>query len=234
MARLLTVDNPTSTSNNVDAANLTIFQAAITSSPVHEGAKAYRMGDTPTLPSSGEVDWAFTFVSGTRYYARSWVRLSGIPATSSIDLQLIANGGTNLASLSLQTDGKIGLYDQVNAFANYGFAPALVADTWYLLELSWQITTTAGPLDILEARLNQTTFALKNDADLAWASMPNQIKFLAGNPQSLLIYHDQLAVNDTTTGTENSWPTLPAPVDTTTKPGRPGMYTPILEPKAWF
>ena len=143
-----------------------------------------------------------TMVLGTSYFLRAYFKFDTIPTA---DAFLIRVSAGLPYDVRLKTDGK--LYLAFNGSTNIGSpSDVLVTDTWYRIELQWNIGT--GAADSAELMLDGVSIASETGANRT-DTVPTT--FTVGFPVSspganIVCYVDDIALNDDTGSDQNSWP----------------------------
>src|SRR3990167_1805103 len=148
--------------SNAEFSNLNAAGSAtrtVVSSPVRSGTYSFRSENT-TASSNGTSYIGHSFASAVGagpYYARVYFRYAALGATTTAILVFSSGSGTtNLASLSIKTNGTLILK---NGTTQIGVPSTnLSADTWYRLELFFYDNPSSG-FQELEARVDGSSFA---------------------------------------------------------------------------
>jgi hypothetical protein len=145
-----------------------------------------------------------TTAAGTTFYARAYVRLSAAPGTTS---SIITFGGTDFLRVQLGTDFTLRLLNKAGTQVGSS-SSALSADTWYRVEVG--IMSAAGSNDdYLELRLDGVTVASTTTANQGTGGGTLQLILgwqVAPPGANKIVYFDDVAVNDSSGGSQNSWP----------------------------
>lgn len=144
--------------------------------------------------------------SGVTYYWRTYFRKTGNPAALSAIMAFLNGSSVVVYQVKLTTAGEVGLYAGTTLIGSV--SSALADNTYYQIELSWMVNTTASAADAAELRLNGNTIATDSGVDrssaivatfrIGWVEPPG-----AGGPT---LYADDTGYNDNTGTDQNSWP----------------------------
>jgi hypothetical protein len=153
--------------------------------------------------TSDDVRFAFTGVLATTYYARVYGFVPTTLAASWTMLVFATGTPTVIASLTLNTDGSFTLQSTSGNTIATSAAGLVTADTWFMAELAVKIDT--GAADYVEARVNGVSFGSGSGLTIS-DTVPATIRypFVAGS--SATSYIDDVALNDSGGGSQNSWP----------------------------
>lgn len=191
MARLFTSgaeSNDASLENIALAAGVTISSA----NP-RTGTYAYRA-------TSASLTFNFTGAVGTICYARAYVYLTGAPSAMQLLLAL-GDGGINRIGIAFNTDGTLLL--RTAGGTNIG-SPSDVLSTpsWHCIELAYKVGT--GATDYAEGKVNGVSFASSSTVSLT-DNAPGGLFFAYGGG-GLTVDTDDVALNDDTGASQNTWP----------------------------
>lgn len=145
-----------------------------------------------------------TVALGTTIYARAYIRVPAYPSTASSVMNLNWSGTSRVR---MATNGALQLLN--NAGTQVGSDSAVLAvDTWYMVEQAMMIQAGSGD-DYIELRLNGVTVASTTTATQGTGT--GTLQFTCGwngtTPgANKVIYYDDVAVNDSTGGSQSSWP----------------------------
>jgi hypothetical protein len=172
--------------------------------------------DTGTV-RSGAVSWkcdstagnvvattigAFTYVLGTTYYARAYFNFTTLPTAAAT--RLIEVGGNYV--VRIKSDNKLYLTNLTGGTFDIGSpSAALVTGTWYRIEVAFKIDT--GALDYAELMLDGVSVASETNAnrtDSPFTALNIGLNQAPG--ASIVCYVDDIALNDSSGGSQNSWP----------------------------
>lgn len=180
---------------------------ADTTSPIHAGSKAMNC-----LCSTGTyVLETTTYSTAAHLFFRFYIRIATAPDTADDFFNCHGSSnthGNSSAYLILNTDRTIQLAD---AGGNIGSpSSALSLDTWYYVEVEVDTTPSSGSR-VVKARVNGSEFASASNRTTA-TTLNNFIivgtgtEFGGNDAATGQWYIDDLAINDSTTGSDNSYP----------------------------
>jgi hypothetical protein len=136
-------------------------------------------------------------------YLRAYLRIATAPAVGT-NIYVLAFYGLAAGQLRVQvrlnSSRELQLWNAEDAAQVDALSSALSLDTWYRLELKLDTTTLAS--SAVEAKIDGTTFA-SGTIDLTAGAA--RVAFL-GNNGTHDLYLDDIAVNDSSGTTQNSWP----------------------------
>jgi hypothetical protein len=182
----------------------------------------YAMKADPAVSEYVSKTLASSYGSGTLFW-RFYIRPLAFPSSDNQPIfRNLSSFGTSGAAVNLDTDGTVDLNNDVAATSAAG-AVALSLNTWYRFELRHLLSDTVGELE-LRIYLGENTTALETLSLGAQDTMPapsNINSFEVGNrfgAGTLDIYIDDVGVNDSSGGSDNSWlgPVAAAPEPETT------------------
>lgn len=141
------------------------------------------------------------------HYLRAYVNFVGFPPAGSCGWMQINQNGI----IYIGSDGTLRLVNNNGGQTQIGSSSAaLVLNTWYMVEIAIFVNT--GTVDSLEARLDGVVFATGTSLAVS-DSVTNAINcgFMAGIGATsfftpLEFYIDDIALNDSTGATQNSYP----------------------------
>jgi hypothetical protein len=166
---------------------------------VRSGAVSWKCQGTVSLSSS--VQQTITQAVGTTYYVRAYVNFSVLPDPSAAQTPILGQAGRWTVSHK-KADNK--LYLQYNLVDIGSPSAAITTGVWYMLELAWRVGT--GALDYAEFKLDGTSIASEtNSSRVDTAGSNVQAGFLLASNTGV-VFVDDIAINDDTGGSQNSWP----------------------------
>jgi len=141
----------------------------------------------------------FTSNQSIAGWFRIYINIASLPNANVQLMRFETTANTNCGNLRLNTDGTIGLFRSSGAQLG-SFSIALTTGTWYRIEIGIDATGSGT----LEARINGLTFASgANSVAGAWA----RVAFGAfGANATYNIFYDDVAVNDSSGSSQNTWP----------------------------
>jgi hypothetical protein len=138
----------------------------------------------------------FTGALSTTYFYRAYVRWSTLPTA---DSRIISIGNGAQVRFIL-TGTKLILVDGSNVQIGTG-SIVVTTGVWYQIELS--TLTAAGSVDVAEMRVDGVSIQASSSLALS-DSAPSNVVFTAGTGATG--YADDIALNDSTGGSQNTWP----------------------------
>ena len=171
------------------------------SSVVHSGKYALHIVANAAQPYVVR-DFRNPVTSGT-YFVRFYLRVASLPASPNVArIFKISNtsGGTS-GVIELGNDGRLTVTS--NPGTEVAGTTVLTPNTWYCIELRDLLSTTAGELEL---RVNGTTDATITNTSTIATNVQRLTFGVSGPPLTEDIYFDDIAVNDTAGGFQNSWP----------------------------
>ena len=193
--------------------------------PAYVGSKSFKVVGTGyswyTRTADGSSAGTTKVASDATYYHRAYLYISGAPS-SQYEILTIANYGNTAnkscdVSVELGTDSKLYLYFGSTNTATKGSqigsaSTALTASTWYELQIAVNVPSSGSGW--VEARL-----ATAGGASASWVPQTSQTwnlsvrsygsTFQFGNPNGtaggVTTNWDDAFVNDSTTGSDNTW-----------------------------
>ena len=156
-----------------------------------------------TIKRSGNASWFINGTSGRKIVAGTseiYIRIGFNHAdTATTSIFRWYKGATELGSIRYSSvNGKINIYTGTATLVDVGDI-SITLNTWYLLEAHIKISDTVGVIDVKIDGASDATFSgdTKPGADTVidtfWYSTSDNV------------YYDDLAYNDTTGGSDNSW-----------------------------
>lgn len=161
-------------------------------------------------------------LGGTAFH-RVYFRISALP-TALFDVAWIEfGGGSPAARLRLTTAGKLQLWDSTVQIG--ADSATLSLDTQYVLEIAAESKVTAGTAYV-EGRINGVSFATSAVANTGGSTITGaRVGHVSSTAFSGTVYIDDVAINDATTGSNNSWPGTGALPANTVLPAIAGATT---------
>lgn len=139
------------------------------------------------------------------FFLRIYFRYAAAPSAANQIMQFLDSSAVMRAAIELNSDGTLQLRDEDGTIGSP--SSALVADTWYRVELMVDISG-AGGAHIVTARIDGTNFATASNRNISTGV--NLIRIggnLAGEAQTTGDwFFDDVAVNDATGSFQTSWP----------------------------
>lgn len=157
----------------------------------------------------------------TIIYSRVFVRISANPSVALACLQLIDSGFAGPGAIKISAAGKLQLFDNVGQVGSDS-ATALTPGVWYMVECAAQVNgTTTG---YVEGRLNGVSFASTNAGRNNGVGLRDlRVGIASSAAPTATIYVDDIAVNDNSGATNNSWVgAIPSPAVNTVLPAITG------------
>jgi len=152
--------------------------------------------------SSHYKAWNWTApASGTTQYIRGYLNFSAFPTNTITVIQFFG-----LVAGKITSGGLLQLWNLTGTPAQIGSSSsALSTGTWYRIELSCLIA--AGAADAVELRLDGATVASQSGFSLS-DTVPGEMELgVFQDPgSSLNVFVDDVALNDSTGGDQNTWP----------------------------
>lgn len=142
---------------------------------------------------------ATAFASGTTAFLRVYIQLAQIPTTD-VDIITFGNSRARITSAGTLVLWNNNLSHQVGSPSS-----ALSLNTWYRVELSLLFQSAAN--DTAELRLDGSTVATITEAfTTTLTSADFSIGWITAPGTSIVMYMDDLAINDSTGANQNTWP----------------------------
>ncbi len=139
--------------------------------------------------------------AGGPYYFRFYMYIESSPSTN-VSIALWINSSDSRNFLRLNSDRTLDMMDADDTTVLDSYATPLSTGTWYRVELKYD-----SALNGMEAKLDGTT--ILGPADCTGCGSVNELDFglndYADAPTGT-IYFDDLAVNDSSGGSQTSWP----------------------------
>lgn len=176
----------------------------VQSSVVRSGTYAYAL--TSNGSTAAKIYFAsFSGATATHYFVRSYVRWTGNPSRDFRVLGIETAANADVGSVYLKTNGTLELRVGANVIGTA--ASGLSADTWYRVELRSFINGAAGADDYIEFHLDGSQVAIDAARAITTAA-PTLV--VSGDTTttslSATVYLDDLAINDDSGASQNSWP----------------------------
>jgi hypothetical protein len=202
MARLVTCGWETAVVGEGGGASSTTYSVVTT--PVRSGQYALQpaAGQTPvgvTYGSTAANNAAFTAALDVTYFIRLWIYFAA--TGGDVKLGFVGGGGGSINNVdaNLNASGQVEL--RFNGVVKATSA-VLATGAWHLIELSAKITSTTS--DVGQLRVNGTDLGtFTADANMNTVPTVGIANHIAG---STVVTYDDLAINDSTGATQNSWP----------------------------
>jgi hypothetical protein len=191
MGRLVTSGAETNDLTLEGASN----NAAIDTAHVRTGARSWH-------PTAGSGDWVFTGVNDVTYYARAYFYKNSTFDSTVTDtdiLTFVEGTPAKAVMFAAQTDGTLILKYGASRTQLGSPSAVLAADTWYRLELSLLLGT--GGTDVVAGRIDDVTVASGSSLSIS-DSTPTTLRIVG----SANAWWDDIAINDSAGGNQNSWP----------------------------
>jgi hypothetical protein len=179
--------------------------SAVTS-PVRSGQYALQPVSSAAPPgitygSVATSDQTFLPALDVTYFLRCWIYYTALDI-GSLKLMFVGGGagstGANIDA-ALNPSGQVELrFNQIVKATSAILAPG----AWHLIEMSAKITSTTS--DVGQLRVNGTDLGTIT-ADAGWNTIPSIGVAYHGSVSTNVTY-DDLAINDSTGTTQNSWP----------------------------
>ena len=194
--------NGSETFNNLEDIASIQAQAAMVTTPVASGSRAWSYDYTPTDPRA-EVGYK-TLACTTDKFFHIRVRISATPAATVVVLR-IGTGGTNKRAIRINTSGQVEIFDYTNGVLVTS-STVLSVNTYYRIEaqLDW---TVGSPND--ELKINGTSEGSSTGGSTSASSGLNPL--ILGDDQkgdtksNCIVYTDDFVIFDTSGSVNNSW-----------------------------
>lgn len=144
-----------------------------------------------------------TGVSDAQFFGRAYIYVAAAPTANARILRIMEIGIDTRTSIRIKSDMTLILTDSAGTQIGSP-SSALSTSTWYTLELTYK-NNAPVPTSTMEARLNGSVFATTSIA----TTIDGSNAFVWGNTDgdtTLNIYYDDIAVNDTSGGSQTSYP----------------------------
>jgi hypothetical protein len=143
--------------------------------------------------------YSFTGALSTTYYYRAYVQWTTLPTADSRILSISA-GATQIQARFILSGTTLILADNANAQIGAG-STVVTTGIWYRIELS--LLTASGSVDVGALLVDGVT--VQSSSSLAISdSAPSALVFTKGTGATA--YADDIALNDSTGGSQNTWP----------------------------
>jgi hypothetical protein len=137
------------------------------------------------------------------YYSRTYIYIHDAPSALCTILMFFNSSFVGKGRIRLNSNRTLELWDNVAQIGSD--SSALDLDTWYCIEMYYYNNTTSGKLE-LSARINgAATFASTTTSTNTGGVYAYSFGDISGNA-SIEVYFDDIAVNNTTGTSQNSWP----------------------------
>lgn len=164
---------------------------AVTNAQARSGIYSYFLGGIFTYAGSKN------FTATDEVYVRR-----GLYATYAGKIQALRNGVTDIGYLTLNAMGLIEIYDGAGLLLDTGTIPVFL-NTWYLLE--WHLKVVNGAGGISAIRIDGVDdAAFSGDTQPGALATVDNFYWSAGGGYASQ-YIDDIALNDTTGGVDDSW-----------------------------
>ena len=171
----------------------------------NQGTNGYK-SDLGNPAAGAHALKTFTGAVGTTYYARTYLRVAVSPAGLTFVFRFrTATPGLLVGVLMTASRTVILRNDQTSGTIGSASA-ALALDTWHLIEASLQINASTGD-DVAELKVNGVSVSSSSVLDLG-ATAPGRFEvgqISTAGGVSYVEFHDDLAINDSTGATDNTW-----------------------------
>jgi hypothetical protein len=158
--------------------------------------------------------WQVLGSAGTNYYVRVAFNLAGLPAAGEwVTLSAMWSSGPTLQSTVRLTDtGELRLTRADGVVTTPSPAVTVSTGVWYVLEHRVFVDSTTVANNTAEFRLNGVSAVIATGSTDAWSSLLPPSEMWVGratssaSPGAFAVFLDDLAINDGTGGSQNSWP----------------------------
>lgn len=187
---------------------------SLQSSVVYSGQKAWKFDTGASATGESFCEWKHpqsgTPTTNRWYYLRARVYFPDVIPTTEFNLMTGENSAIgSVIAIRLKTDGTLTLSRRVNTAANIGTPTAvLTPNTWYRVDLAWNIATGGGANSQAEMRLNGTVISTVTGLNLNSTAL-NRFEIgctTTPGETNYVIYCDDVALNDDQGASENSYP----------------------------
>ena len=144
--------------------------------------------------------------NGDASFIRVYFNTTSITPSANSTIILLANpAGATFASIRLKTTGELQLLNSSSTQIGSDSA-ALVADTWYRIEISFTLNT--GGNDTVSARIDGVEFASGAPTGPSNTEVIGRVRlgWVSAAAAGITLYFDDFAWNDSSGTTQNSWP----------------------------
>jgi hypothetical protein len=194
---------------DVEITNTAGTAPTISTTTLRSGAAALRCN--PTTATSGAF---YQFVSADNtgnFYLRAYINISSLPtsivtsvtnANSDITIMELQNASGSWCELTLDASGVVRVYQDGTTRSVVGTSSALSTNTWYMLELGYGSANS-----YVEAKIDGVSIGSTSSA----TGLGGVTKFglgvalTAGETASANIFFDDVAINDATGGSQNTF-----------------------------
>jgi hypothetical protein len=143
--------------------------------------------------------WAFTGALSTTYFYRAYTQWTTLPTADSRILSIVA-GATQIQVRFILSNSTLILTDNANVQIGTGNL-VVTTGVWYRVELS--LLTASGSVDVGELQVDGTTVQASSGLSIS-DSAPSSVVWSRGTGATG--YGDDVALNDSTGGSQNTWP----------------------------
>lgn len=146
---------------------------------------------------------------GTTYYVRFYFRLASFQASQTVEVGRVEYTGGNGVCFLVSSAGvtELRAITAGTTYTSVGTGPTVSTGTWYMGELA--VSCGTGAVDYGEARLDGTSFASSSTLSIT-DSAPGMIvrlgSFGVGHTSTHTVFIDDVACNDGSGASQNSWP----------------------------
>ncbi len=196
---------------STDDGLLSYFEGKAEYGTVTRSTAVKRSGTASRAHDSGTDDLSYTrhhfgaeALGGK--YTRVYFRVSALPSVTT-RIMWYGNFAGRVIGCRVTAGGKLQLWNEVTgseAQIGSDSGPTVAVDNWYRLELYGNITS--GTSDQAELRLDGQTVAASTQAFSDAGISDVYVGWLGYPGASKIIYLDDLAINDDTGASQNSWP----------------------------
>ncbi|TAK89395.1 MAG: hypothetical protein EPO06_12090 [Burkholderiaceae bacterium] len=196
MARLVTCGfELNSTGSGVEYT--TNSSATIQTSIVRSGKYALR-NNTSSGTTQVRINLT-TSDQGRSGFARLYLYIASLPSVNTDIIRWINQSGTTVARMRLNTDGTLNLINTTGSTVSTA-SSALSTATWYRVEMQNNASAATG---VLTGLLDGVQFGSGNNSIQGqWARVDVGVRTTC----TADLYMDDIAVNDSTGGSQNTWP----------------------------
>lgn len=145
--------------------------------------------------------------NGVTYFVRGYFRFANLPTTQTPILRSNSSA-SNGVSVRLTTGGLLQLFNEVTATQiGSDSATTIAADnaTWYRIELSYTFNASAQ-ISACEAQLDGVSIATGSGLTATYTVQTPGLGWITAPGANSVCYVDDHAINDSTGGSQNSWP----------------------------
>ncbi len=203
MARLLTAGaetlNAIGDNKTMEGGITTTGTVTVDTGTVHSGSKSFKC-DTGAGSTASYVTMTFTGAFARTYFVRQWINTTTVPPSIQRNVMQMRDASTNSQfSLLINSSG------QIVASQGAQVSKVVTDGVWHRVEMSVQINSGAGADDLYEWRVDGVTIG-SGTATLS-ANVPADVLLgWISTAANLISYIDDVALNDSTGGSQNSFP----------------------------